>query len=93
MSAIEDRACPDCRVALGQPHLDFCDVARCLQTGLQRIGCAEAHECGRDRWEGRWPGEADCERLGWMLAPGLPDLNRLVVEARWDAARLQWEAP
>jgi hypothetical protein len=43
---------------LGQPHVDRCDVARCLVTGLQRIGCDAVHDCGTDTWSGRWPGEA-----------------------------------
>jgi hypothetical protein len=85
--------CPSCEVAIGQPHLDRCDVARCLVTGLQRSGCDAAHDCGTDIWSGRWPGETDCERLGWMLAPGLPDLNRLYAEATWDPAQRAWVIP
>lgn len=34
--------CHDCAVAVGQPHDDGCDVARCLWTGLQRIACDES---------------------------------------------------
>jgi hypothetical protein len=97
----QDR-CPDCDVAVGEPHIDNgvdggCDVARCLVTGLQRLTCgldhAGDHDCGRDVWTGRWPGDADCERLGWMLAPGLPDLNRLYTEATWDPAQRAWVTP
>lgn len=32
--------CPDCQVEPGQPHLDGCDVARCLTNGGQRLMCA-----------------------------------------------------
>jgi hypothetical protein len=31
--------CPDCQVEPGETHLDGCDVARCLWTGIQRIQC------------------------------------------------------
>jgi hypothetical protein len=48
------------------------------------------HDCGRDVWTGWWPGQVDCERLGWMIGPGLPDLNRLYTEATWDAERCAW---
>jgi hypothetical protein len=37
-------------------------------------------------------GETDCERLGWMIGPGLPDLNRLLTEATWNPARQQWDS-
>jgi hypothetical protein len=39
----------------------------------------------------RWVGETDCERLGWMIGPGLPDLNRLLTEATWNPATQQWD--
>jgi len=73
--------CHDCAVEPGQPHLDGCDVARCLATGFQRIQCGgEEHEykgqwygehegeCGHEIWTGIWPGVDDCQRLGlWCL--------------------------
>lgn len=31
--------CPDCAAHPGQPHVDGCDVARCLWTGHQRLAC------------------------------------------------------
>ena len=83
--------CPDCAVAVGEPHFRECDLARCLETGLQR--CTDEHDCGRDVWTGWWPGLLDCEQLGWMIGPGLPDLNRLYTEATWDPARCAWVQP
>ncbi len=70
----------------------------------------DGHDCGRDVWSGRWPGEAECEEFGWWAVfvlygnpswepcsldtPGaVLDLNRLVVEARWDAAARRWVLP
>lgn len=90
--------CPDCAVAVGEAHIydecdGGCDVARCLVTGLQRLMCDLDHDCGRDVWTGWWPGLVDCERLGWMLGPGFPDLNRLYTETTWDPARCAWVKP
>lgn len=67
--------CGDCGVLPGEPHLDACDVARCLYTGGQRISCGslgflgvteEPHDdCGDQVWTGTWPGEAECTEFGW----------------------------
>jgi hypothetical protein len=46
-------ACPDCAVAAGTAHGEGCDVARCLHTGQQRLGCFHGHGPRRVR-----PGEA-----------------------------------
>lgn len=50
--------CNDCAVAPGTPHLNGCDVARCMFTGEQRLGCDrhEHDDCGDDVWTGRWDG-------------------------------------
>ena len=82
--------CPDCSVVIGQAHDERCDIARCLATGLQRLGHPQTCRCSRDVWTGRWPGEVDCVTFGWMIGPGLPDLNRLYTEAIWDADRRGW---
>jgi hypothetical protein len=57
-------------------------------------------------WAGEWPGEAECRKFGWYArinrcGPGwvpsgpeeagaIPDLNRLLAEARWDRGRKRW---
>ncbi|WP_309114704.1 hypothetical protein [Saccharothrix sp.] len=52
------------------------------------VGCS-----GQDTWTGWWPGHLDCERLGWMIGPGLPDLARLLTQAVWDPQDHIWTAP
>jgi hypothetical protein len=56
-----EATCPDRAVVVGEPHVDDeydggCDVARCLETGRQRLMCDLDHDCGRDIWTGWWPG-------------------------------------
>lgn len=82
--------CPSCDVGIGQAHRQPCDVARCLATGLQRQPLCR---CPRDVWTGRWPGEAECEEFGWMLGPGMPDLNRLLATATWNPHTHRWTRP
>jgi hypothetical protein len=86
-------SCPDCHVGIGRAHSEGCDVARCLATGLQRLGHDASCRCPRDVWTGRWPGEAECREFGWMLGPGLPDLNRLITTATWDPDVHRWTRP
>jgi hypothetical protein len=73
--------CPDCGVALGRKHKDGCDVERCPHCGGQALGCVgfDCNDPRREPWTGKWPGEADCERLGYFVGgdPQFPDLNRL----------------
>ena len=47
--------CPDCAAVVGENHNINCDVARCLNTGVQRL-CCECGKCGKDKWDGKWPG-------------------------------------
>jgi hypothetical protein len=42
---------------------------------------------------GKWPGEADCERLGYFVNDNrdFPDLDRLSRECDWNRERQRWE--
>jgi hypothetical protein len=93
-----EATCPDCRVRVGEEHIvdvgwAGCGTAICLVTGCQRLMCDLDHDCGRDKWTGWIPGLLDCERLGWMIGPGFPDLARLYTQGVWDPVKRQWDAP
>jgi hypothetical protein len=87
--------CPDCGVALGRKHKDGCDVERCPHCGGQALGCVgfNRNDTRREPWTGKWPGEADCERLGYFVGgdPQFPDLNRLFRDCVWNRERQRWE--
>lgn len=53
------RNCPDCGAKPKHVHKDGCDVARCLNTGIQRLQC-DCDKCGSDVWTGFWPGVKEC---------------------------------
>jgi hypothetical protein len=108
-------SCPDCGAGKGEKHGNSCDVERCPHCGHQALMCWEESEDGKKTvascdgkevlsaermpWDGRWPGEAECEEYGLYcsMVPGrgwtpcdkshpeaTADLNRLYVEYRWD---------
>jgi hypothetical protein len=63
------RPCPDCGAYVGELHRDGCDVQRCPHCGWSALGCQQfdPHDPRRQVWDGKWPGEADCERLGFFV--------------------------
>ena len=89
------KPCPDCGAALGRKHKDGCDVERCPHCGGQAWGCVgfDPDDPRRQAWDGKWPGEADCERLGFFVNGdrSLPDINRLFAECVWNPDRQRWE--
>lgn len=78
------RDCPDCGVAVGEPHTPGCDVARCLECGYQAIGHS-GHDKGDDVWIGRWPGDAECDEYGVSLN----DLNDM-GGFTWSREQRRW---
>jgi len=93
--------CGDCGVEAGEPHLEGCDVARCLVTGRQQLSCGgfdhPGQSCGVDVWTGQWPGEAEAVRYGlWrddlvgFEGAQVPDVSRLMSVGRWDQDRAEW---
>ena len=72
-----------------------CDIERCPHCGWQALGCAQfdPNDARRQAWNGKWPGEDDCERLGFYSNgdPDFPDLNWLFTDCVWDADAQRWE--
>ena len=53
----------------------------------------DPNDARRQAWNGKWPGEDDCERLDFFVNgdPDFPDLNRLFTDCVWDADTGRWE--
>jgi hypothetical protein len=74
-----------------------CDVERCPHCGHAALGCVgfDPNDLRREVWDGKWPGEADAERLGFFVGGdrSFPDLNRLFRECVWNPDQQRWEQP
>ena len=70
---INKKNCPDCGVAVGEPHQDECDIERCSACGGQRISCdCETHDPLASVWTGDCPQsqEGDDEEFGGTCCEG-----------------------
>jgi ribosomal protein L37AE/L43A len=78
------KPCPDCGAPVGEHHRDGCDIERCPHCGWSALGCShfDPNDQRREAWNGKWPGEEDCERLSFFVNgdPDFPDLNRLFTD-------------
>jgi hypothetical protein len=83
------------RVAESAQQQRFSRNHRCPHCGGQALGCVgfDANDPRREPWSGKWPGEADCERLSFFVNGdrSLPDINRLFALRRADDAA-SWNA-
>lgn len=67
------KKCPDCGVEPNNAHHEGCDIERCSVCKGQRLMCSmmdggcNSHEPNDVKWDGRWPGEKECEELGWFV--------------------------
>lgn len=81
-------SCHDCAVSPGEPHLDGCDVARCLVTGGQRLQCypEAAYDPSDPEWdEIAFDHYGDCGQDIWTGEwPGDADCRRLGFWCRWE---------
>lgn len=99
--------CPKCHARPGDLHTNWCGLARCAFTGLQRSGCQHPGTICLTLWSGRWPGMEECEEYGFYYRPvngrGEPcnadddgadhDFNRLYAECVWDPAQQRMVLP
>jgi hypothetical protein len=58
-----------CGAPIGERHRAGCDIERCHHCGWQALGCLhfDPNDARRQAWNGKWPGEDDCERLDFFV--------------------------
>ena len=63
------KTCPDCGVAVGEPHINECDIELCSVCGEQRICCdCTDHDPQSSVWTGSWPKSEDAEYgIGFVI--------------------------
>jgi hypothetical protein len=78
-------ACPDCGEPIGERHRTGCALS--AFAGWQALSCShfDPNDARRQTWNGKWPGDDDCERLGVYA------LNRLFTDCVWDANAQRWK--
>lgn len=95
--------CPDaaCGVAIGEVHLNECQIARCKICGEQAFSCLlMGNKHSSTVFKGEFPGMSQAIERGWFIRmvegegwvqsiqtdPGArPDLNRLYSELNWNS--------
>ena len=91
--------CPDCGVAIGQPHLPGCDIESCPKCGLQLLSCdctnSEVSAFERLPWTGLWQGIAEAVENDWYVCmvqgAGWVRCNSTVSGAMPDRTRVLFE--
>ena len=73
----------------GRAAILWAAISNAVHCGWQALGCLhfDANDARRQAWNGKWPGEDDCERLDFFVNgdPDFPDLNPLFTDCVWDA--------
>lgn len=84
MSVCLEEKCHDCGVAVGEPHLERCDVELCTVCGGQRMLCdCEGHDKEAACWTGEWP-ERKSVRQDETLLPKF----MIEIRGKWDVFKI-----